>query len=388
MPRARDLVRNVEAVDPDAGMPEVAAVMRDFGVSVVPVVGDGRLIGLVSEADLRPSGSAEGPGQPGAFGPSSSARTITRTSFPTLDALMTSEEALAAFSQTDLAALPLIEGGRFRGMVRAADLVAGPDVEPRPQHVAGLATPNGVLLSADGLRGGASDLSIAMTGVVLVLCVKLAEWGVTGIAWLAQRATGLPFLGAMQSPPLFSFHWMDLVVYGRVVVEMLLFLLFLRYSPITRNHGAEHEVVHAIESGESLTVERVRRLSPVHPRCGTNLLAALFALIAASRLLKGTLSLGLYDVVFVTCVIFIVMGWRTLGSVLQKYFTTRRPSVAQAERAIAAANELLRRHQERPPGPPGLLQLVWSRGFIQVMVGAGVATYLTSKIAEYVPLFF
>lgn len=384
MPRARDLIRSVEAVHPDAGILEAAAVMRDSGASVIPVVGDGRLIGLVCEADLR---VAPSPG-PGEFGPSASVRAITRTDFPTLSGSMAADEALGAFSVTDLTSLPLVEGGAFLGMVRAADLVGGVDTRPRPKHVAGLATPNGVLLSAGGVRGGASDLSVALTGVVLVLCVRLAELITYGIGWSVQHYTGFPLLAVFVSPPIFSLHWMDLVVYLRVVVQMLLFLLFLRWSPIAPNHGAEHEVVHAIERGEKLSVEGVRRLSPVHPRCGTNLLAALFALLAAGRLLKGTLSLGLYDVAFVTCVLFIVLGWRAIGRVLQKHFTTRHPNAAQAERAIAAANELLERYAESPATAVSPFRAAWTRGFIQVMIGAGITTYVTDKIVEFVPLLF
>ncbi|MDA8066161.1 MAG: DUF1385 domain-containing protein [Thermaerobacter sp.] len=37
-------------------------------------------------------------------------------------------------------------------------------------------------------------------------------------------------------------------------------------------HGAEHKVIHAVEAGEPLTVERVRRFSIHHPRCGTSFL--------------------------------------------------------------------------------------------------------------------
>lgn len=362
--------------------------MRDSGMSVIPVVGDGRLVGLVSEGDLGGVSRASASGGPGASEPSASVRAITRTAFPTLSGSVSANEALSAFEQSGLAALPLIQDGAFLGLVRAADLLAAVDMRIRPKHVAGLATPNGVLLSAGAVQAGASNLSIAMTGVVLVLCVRLAEWITYGIGWLVQETTEVPLLAAFVSPPIYSLHWMDLVVYLRVIVQMLLFLLFLRVSPITPNHGAEHEVVHAIEQGEELTVERVRRLSPVHPRCGTNLLAALFALMAAGRLLKGTLALGLYDVAFVACVLFIVIGWRGLGSLLQKHFTTRRPSVAQAERAIAAANQLLVRYAERPAAAVSPLQIAWARGFIQVMIGAGIATYVTDKLAEFVPLLF
>ena len=34
-------------------------------------------------------------------------------------------------------------------------------------------------------------------------------------------------------------------------------------------HGAEHKAINALEAGEELTPERVKRFSLIHPRCGT-----------------------------------------------------------------------------------------------------------------------
>ena len=51
-----------------------------------------------------------------------------------------------------------------------------------------------------------------------------------------------------------------------VPVSFLFLLLFLRFSPISGTHGAEHMVVHAMEEGEDLTMEKVRPMPRVHPR--------------------------------------------------------------------------------------------------------------------------
>ena len=37
-------------------------------------------------------------------------------------------------------------------------------------------------------------------------------------------------------------------------------------------HGAEHKTIHAYEAGDPLTVERIQKYSPAHPRCGTSFL--------------------------------------------------------------------------------------------------------------------
>ncbi len=48
---------------------------------------------------------------------------------------------------------------------------------------------------------------------------------------------------------------------------------------VLQYHGAEHKVIHAWEAGDDLTVERARRYSTLHPRCGTSFLL-LLALIS------------------------------------------------------------------------------------------------------------
>jgi uncharacterized protein YqhQ len=37
-------------------------------------------------------------------------------------------------------------------------------------------------------------------------------------------------------------------------------------------HGAEHMTVHAVESGDTLSIEKIRAYPPQHPRCGTSFL--------------------------------------------------------------------------------------------------------------------
>ena len=37
-------------------------------------------------------------------------------------------------------------------------------------------------------------------------------------------------------------------------------------------HGAEHMTVHAVESGDTLSIEKIKTYPPQHPRCGTSFL--------------------------------------------------------------------------------------------------------------------
>lgn len=72
------------------------------------------------------------------------------------------------------------------------------------------------------------------------------------------------------------------------VVQLGIFLGYLwllgRSSELRRifaYHGAEHMSIHAYEAGEQLSVERVSRHRPEHPRCGTSflLLVMLIAIV-------------------------------------------------------------------------------------------------------------
>jgi uncharacterized protein YqhQ len=72
------------------------------------------------------------------------------------------------------------------------------------------------------------------------------------------------------------------------VVQLAIFLTYLwvlgRSAELRRifaYHGAEHMSIHAYEAGDPLSIDRVSRYRPEHPRCGTSflLLVMLIAII-------------------------------------------------------------------------------------------------------------
>ena len=82
-------------------------------------------------------------------------------------------------------------------------------------------------------------------------------------------------------------------------IRIAIFLTYLwaisRWKEIRRifeYHGAEHKSIFAYEAGEELTVERTRRHSTLHPRCGTS-----FILIVATL---AILVFSVTDALFVT----------------------------------------------------------------------------------------
>jgi uncharacterized protein YqhQ len=165
---------------------------------------------------------------------------------------------------------------------------------------------------------------------------------------------------------------------------MILFLLLLRLSPLTGVHASEHMVVRAIEEGEDLDLEKVRRMSRVHPRCGTNIMALLVLLVVSEQLL-ASLGSALDDTTRTFALFLLIMvvlvTWRRLGAGLQRWVTTRRPSERQLAAGIRVGEELLERVRRQPSAAASFRRRLWNTGFAQVLAGF----FLVSACAEYGP---
>lgn len=84
----------------------------------------------------------------------------------------------------------------------------------------------------------------------------------------------------------------------RVIIESLVrVVLFVLYMAIVAQmndikrmfmyHGAEHKAIFCFEAGKELTVENVRGMSRLHPRCGTSFM---FVMIIISMILSSIVS--------------------------------------------------------------------------------------------------
>ncbi len=143
----------------------------------------------------------------------------------------------------------------------------------------------------------------------------------------------------------------------RIAILIIYILVVSRIGQLRRvfeYHGAEHQTIHALESGLELTPANVKDFSPLHPRCGTSFLLIVMVLAIAvfsfvgipslpwlvlSRLIGIPLIIGLsYEVIkyagkhkdnaFMKVVMY-------PGLMLQK-LTTRAPDESQIEVAIKA----------------------------------------------------
>jgi uncharacterized protein YqhQ len=132
-------------------------------------------------------------------------------------------------------------------------------------------------------------------------------------------------------------------------------------------HGAEHMTIHALESGEPLTTENVRRYPTAHPRCGTEFLVVLvalsivaFALIGRQDIVVGSITRVLLIPVL-AAVGYEILRWGAkhranpivraimAPGILVQMITTKRPTDDQIEVAIVSMEQALEADGETVP---------------------------------------
>jgi hypothetical protein len=276
---------------------------------------------------------------------------------------------LFASSKQDV--LPVIDDyGSFYGAVYRKDVIGALTKTLRPPTVGGMATPLGVYLTTGSIAAGAGNLGLFLTGISIGVMMALATAMALGIMYGIAAITGLPLGAYLNSPPLtLKANVYDIPFYMSTALTILFFMVLMRLSPLAGYHAAEHMTVHAIEAGEALTVENVRHMQRVHPRCGTNLLAGVgIFLIIVSRF--GN------DIAVLFALAVVIVGWRAVGAWLQHFVTTKDPSDRQLRSGVAAGNEILDRYQEHPGYQAVGFERIWKLGFLQTLTGLMATTGL------------
>jgi uncharacterized protein YqhQ len=168
------------------------------------------------------------------------------------------------------------------------------------------------------------------------------------------------------------------VVEGLIRVAIFLgYLWLISLTPDIRRvfqyHGAEHMTIHALEHGDPLTPEAIRRYPTAHPRCGTEFLVVVIALSIFAFALVGrqepVVMVGsrilLIPVIAAVGYEILRFGARhranpvvraiMLPGILVQAITTRQPSDDMIEVAIVSMEQALEADGEALPDGSGTL---------------------------------
>lgn len=371
-PGIAQLTRTVPILAPEDTVRRAAGLIRASGGSRVLVHEQGRITGTVSERAIAASLARAESLDEALDAPVGQ---LLDPNVVLVNRGVSLKEAAELLASSDVDMLPVIDSsGAYHGVVFRSDLVAHLTGNLRPPTVAGMATPLGVYLTTGSVSGGAGSLGLFLTGASLALMMTVAAFAVDGLMKLLGMLTGIKIGVLLASVPLTSHpNIHDIPFYASMVLSVVFFFVLMRLSPLSGYHAAEHMTVHAMEAGEALTSENVRSMPRVHPRCGTNLLAAAGVfLIIASRISN--------EFGVMIALLVVIVGWRAVGGWLQYFVTTRNPSERQLANGVAAGNELIKRFQERPNFQLTGLQRIWKLGFPQTLAGMVTTVWLLKSV--------
>ena len=172
--------------------------------------------------------------------------------------------------------------------------------------------------------------------------------------------------------------WVQHLIEGLVRVAIFLgYLALISRTPdikrVFEYHGAEHMTIHALEHGDPLTIDAVRRYPTAHPRCGTEFLVVVILLSIVLFSLVGRQDAAVMvgsRILLVPVIAAIGYELLRLGAryranpivkavmapgILVQMITTKQPSDDQIEVAIVSMEQaLLADGAEVPTGSAAL----------------------------------
>ena len=203
------------------------------------------------------------------------------------------------------------------------------------------------------------------------------------VAFGLLMSIGLFFLLPMVIGSFFD-RWIDNILLLNLVEGLVRVLIFTGYMILVSRmsemrrvfayHGAEHKTIRCYEAGLPLTVENVRKMTRLHPRCGTSFLlvvmllsilmfsvasSALLAVVPALANIHGTFLYRLLMIVYkllllplVVAIAYEINRWvgrhdnwytriLTAPGMWFQNFTTNEPDDSMIEVGIAAVEAVL-----------------------------------------------
>lgn len=121
----RRMTKDPKTVSPEDTLTEAADIMRGGGINHLPVVAGGKLVGILSDTDLRNVSLASGPGgaPPRHKGQPRLVREVMKTDVWSLTPEDSLEDAFLIIRRRKFGALPILSGDRLVGIITKIDLL-------------------------------------------------------------------------------------------------------------------------------------------------------------------------------------------------------------------------------------------------------------------------
>ena len=220
------------------------------------------------------------------------------------------------------------------------------------------------LVRSANIQASAEGVELGKGSVALMLTLTLAL-GI-GVFFI------LPLLIASATTGGVEQDWVQHSVEGLVRVAIFLgYLALISRMPDIRRvfeyHGAEHMTIHALEAGDPLTTDAIRKYPTAHPRCGTEFLVVVIILSIFAFSLVGRQSIEIMVASRLLLVpVIAAVGYEILRfgakhrsnplvkaimapGILVQMITTKRPSDDQIEVAMVSMQQALEADGEEIP---------------------------------------
>src|SRR5258706_2088044 len=220
------------------------------------------------------------------------------------------------------------------------------------------------LIRSAGLRAEEDGVELAKGSIILSLAITLIA-GI-GIFFLLPLFIASATTGNIQNQVVQ--HLVEGL--GKVAI-FLAYLVVIGRSPeigrVFQYHGAEHMTIHALEAGDPLTPEAIRKYPTAHPRCGTEFLVVVIALSIIAFTLVGRqdpvvmISSRVLLIPVIAAVGYELLRWgarhranpivRSImwPGILVQMITTRQPTDGMIEVAIVSMEQALEADGEAVP---------------------------------------
>jgi uncharacterized protein YqhQ len=212
------------------------------------------------------------------------------------------------------------------------------------------------LIRSANLQAEEDDVELGKGSIIVMLLVTFAV-AIAAFTLLPLFVSSVATSGSIHG-------WAQPALEGLIQVELFLgYLTLVSRAPdihrVFQYHGAEHMTIHALEAGDPLTVDEVRKYPTAHHRCGTEFLVILVLLSIFTFSLVGKQApLVMIGSRFVLIPLLAAVGYEILKfgaryrhnplirvimypGILVQMITTKRPTDDMIEVAITSMEEAL-----------------------------------------------